>query len=259
MQNAELKHKDIFHENGCNEMDDISSELSSANPHDLNEAADRYFFEPSRENKEALFASAKGLIIHFAGLYGGGCHFGDLVQSGMEGLLKAAGRFDPDLGASFATFASHCIIGEIRHYVRKEASYYAPGCIVGLQNRVSRFVDDYLALNETFPSTAEVAENLAVKEESVARIMSAGLVNFDEIEKENIRSSRYQAFKLPIEDKLFLEQALKKLNEIQKKVIYMLFYYDLTQSQAAKRLGLTQRQVSRIKEKSIEIMREEEE
>jgi len=226
-------------------------------PQNLNNAAEDYFAEPTPENKEALCAAAKGLIMHFAALYGGGCRFEDLLQSGMEGLLKAAGRYNPHRGASFATFASHCIMGEIRHYVRKEASYYTPGCIAGLQSRVSRFLEEYLASCETIPPIAEVAENLGVEEESLVRIMNAGLVNLAEIDDKNIPPSPYQSFHLYIEDKLFLEYAFKKLDDLQRKVIHMLFYYDLTQSQTAQQLGLSQRQVSRIKVKSMGIMRGE--
>lgn len=223
----------------------------------LNQSAELYFSDPSPGHKEALAEAAKGLIYHFARLYGGGFRLDDLTQSGAEGLLKAINNFDPAAGASFATYAGHCIIGEIRHNVRKEASYYTPGSIAGLQGKVNRFIGDYLTRHGEAPSVAEIAENLGVREESVAQIMGAGLVEFEQIDRESIHSSRYRTFQLPIEDRLFLDQAMRKLSDIQKKVIYLLFYYDLTQSEVANRLGLTQRQVSRIKEKSIEAMREE--
>ena len=221
----------------------------------LDDAATQYFTSASPENKQALVDSAKGLIFHFANIYGGGCRFDDLIQTGMEGLMKAINNFDPAVGASFATYASHCVIGEIRHFVRKEASFYTPGCIVGLQGKVNQFIDNHMKENGAVPSTALIADKLSVREESVAQIMSAGLVHFDDIEKESIRSSRYQSFQLPIEDKLFLEHALKKLTDLQKRVLYLLFYRDLTQSEVAAYLGISQRQVSRIKDKSIEALR----
>jgi RNA polymerase sigma-B factor len=236
------------------------TDIDNGKPEDqasLNQTAELYFDDPSPDHKEALAEAAKGLIYHFARLYGGGFRQDDLTQTGAEGLFKAVNNYDPTTGASFSTYASHCIIGEIRHFVRKESSYYTPGSIAGLKGKVNLFIDDYLSRFGEAPSVREIAENLAVKEESVAQIMGAGLVEYDRIDTESIRSSRYRTFQLPIEDKLFLDQAMRKLNDIQKKVIYLLFYYDLTQSEVAKRLGLTQRQVSRIKEKSIETMRGE--
>ena len=220
--------------------------------------SDIYFKEsPCSNNKEALVNEAKGLILHFAKIYGGGCRMDDLLQTGTEGLLKAINNFDINRGVKFSTYASHCIIGEIRHYVRKESSYYTPGCIVGLKNKVNRLIDDSLKQNGVAPDISEIAEMLGVKEESVAEIMSAGLVELSAIETKNIKTVRYESFNLPIEDKIFLAQAFKKLNDIQKKVVHLLFYYDLTQTEVAARLGITQRQVSRIKDKSIVIMRRE--
>ena len=87
------------------------------------------------------------------------------------------------------------------------------------------------------------------------------LVSLDEERRENhinnrpkyerIKSKSYQNFKLPIEDTIVLRIALGKLKEIQKKVIYYLFKMDLTQKKTAKKLGISQRSVSRIKESAL--------
>lgn len=221
-------------------------------------AADRYFNEsPSPENKETLVREAKGLVYHFARLYGSGYHTDDLTQAGTVGLLKAIANYKDGMGASFVTYAGHCILGEIRHYVRKESSYYAPGCVVGLQNKVNFVIDEHLKEYGAAPTAAEIADVLGVRAESVTKIMNAGLVDFSEIDRRGIKTVRHETFRLPIEDKIFLEQAMKKLSEIQKTVVYLLFYYDLTQSEVAKRLGISQRQVSRIKEKSIAVLKDE--
>lgn len=52
-------------------------------------------------------------------------------------------------------------------------------------------------------------------------------------------------------------QAMNKLNELQKKVLYLLFLRDLTQEQAAVKLGINQRKVSRLKEKGLEALKKE--
>ena len=60
---------------------------------------------------------------------------------------------------------------------------------------------------------------------------------------------------MPIEDKLVHIQAINKLSDLQKKVIYMLFFRDMTQEEAATKLEINQRKVSRLKEKSLEELR----
>ena len=223
-------------------------------PTAFDEAAAAYFAGPTPANLAALTEAAKGLVYRFARLYGGGCRFDDLAQTGMEGLLKAVQTYDAERGA-FVTWAGHCVINEIRKYVRAEASYYAPGSVYGLKNKIDRLVDDYFRLNGSDPPLSYIAKKLNIREDSVSRVMGAGLVEFSELEGGKIRSAYRQNFQLPIEDRIFLEQALKKLNDIQKKVIYLLFYRELSQDEAAKRLGISQKQVSRIKENSLKVMR----
>ena len=86
--------------------------------------------------------------------------------------------------------------------------------------------------------------------------MRAGLVSLDEVDIKKIQSLRYESFKLPIEDKLLLQQALARLTDLQRKVIYYLFFLDLTQTQTGKKLGLSQRAVSRVLHKSLQKMAE---
>lgn len=204
----------------------------------------------SKEALDELVRAGQRLVCHFARIYTG-CAGDDAVQAGMEGLLKAVKRFDPDNGASFTTYAGHYVMGEIRHYVRKESSYYRPGSILDLQNRVDKLVEDVLKTTGEPPALSEIAATLNVQEEGIVQAMRAGLVSLDEVDVRQIQCLRYETFKLPIEDRIVLQQAVNKLGELQKKVIYLLFYQDLTQTQAAQRLGISQRKVSRILQKSL--------
>ena len=222
----------------------------------LEAAAQSYFLNRDEDTRQAVACEATGLIRYYARLYGGACDRDDLLQAGRLGLLKALSQYDPDKSASFVTYASHCIMGEIRHMVRKETSYYRPGCIAELQFRVETIVEEYVKSEGETPTISYIAKKLNVKEESVDEVMKAGLVSFDEIETEKIHSLVYESFHLPIEDKIVLAQAARKLNDMQSKVIHMLFYGNMSQQQVADEMGISQRKVSRIKEQSLEIMRE---
>lgn len=223
----------------------------------LEEAAARYFEHNDDRQLEAVIEAAGDLIHYFARLYGKGCDRDDLFQTGVIGLMKALGNYQPGKGASFVTYASHCIMGEIRHLVRKQASYYRPGCIVELQFKVDRVVEEYIKAHGDVPGYDYIARELNVREESVAEVMRAGLVNFDDLDHKSMRSASLETFKLPLEDKLTLYQALRKLSALQQKVIAMLFIQDMTQQQVADELGMTQKQVSRIKQRSLETLQED--
>lgn len=221
----------------------------------LDVAVQNYYQHKDEDTLQEVVKSAAGLIHYFARLYGGGYAKDDLLQTGNLALMKALISYDPSRETSFVTYASHAIKGEVRHLVRKQASYYRPGCIVELQYKVDKVVEEYAKIHGDVPSTAHIARELNIKEESVSEVMKAGIVSFDEIDTSKIHSSVYNTFRLPIEDKLTLNQALKKLTDIQQKVIHLLFYRDMTQQQVAEKLGMTQKQVSRVKDRSIKNLR----
>jgi len=220
---------------------------------ELEERYLRYRQSRSAEDLAEIVVAARRLVSHFVRIYTGGCG-DDALQAGMEGLLKSVRRYDPEIGAAFSTYAAHCVMGEIRHFVRKEASYYRPGCIQELQFRVDHYVEQVLKETEELPAIEEIAAALNVRKEGVLQAMRAGLVALEEVDLSKIRSEKHETFRLPIEDRLVLQQAFKKLSRLQQEVIYYLFYRDLTQVEAAEKLGISQRQVSRTLHKSLKEM-----
>jgi RNA polymerase sigma-B factor len=216
-----------------------------------------YIENPNDENMELLTEACRGLILYYAKLYGGGHCFEDLCQSGYEGLLKAVHNFDEKLGVKFSTYSSHMIIGEIRHYVRKERKYYYPGYLKSYQNKLNDIVETSLADGDELIPEEELASMLNLRRESILPVMSAGLVHLGELEITRIKTKEPESFMLPVEDRLLLSQMMYHLTDIQKDVIVMLFHKGMTQAEVAKKLGLTQKQVSRIKLKSLQKMRKD--
>lgn len=104
----------------------------------LSEAFSIYCQDRSPETLERLAATGRCFVEYAPN------RIDDMVQSGYEGLLKAFDRFYPDRGVAFSTYAGHCVLGEIRHWIRSEASYYRPGPLVDLQRKVDRFITDEL-------------------------------------------------------------------------------------------------------------------
>lgn len=186
----------------------------------------------------------------------------DLVQIGYLGFLKAVENYDPEKG-DLSTYISHYVLGEIRHHLRdKIDKIKIPRSIKGLINKMDSFIKEMWEKENRSPSCEEIAKHLNITVESVEELfkikeamMTVSLEDL-EIEMDRIRAERLESFKLPIEDKIALEQALAKLPEIHRKVIEYIFYQDLTQTEVAKILKISQAQVSRILRSALEKLKE---
>jgi RNA polymerase sigma-B factor len=234
----------------------INEQKTVKNP-DLELAVLTYQGCPSEENLENVFSHATRLVHYFVHQYAFGHDCDDLIQAGYEGLLKALERFDPNRGVLFSTYAAHCILGGIRHEIRKEKVFYRPPWMIDLQHRVLKITDDMIRKSGEAPTLAEVAKAANIKEEGLAFVMQAGRIPLDNLDQALVRNQRYVSFQLPIEDKITLHQAMARLNRLQQRVLYLIFYQDYTQQQVADDLGISQRQVSRVLGKSLRILGEQ--
>jgi RNA polymerase sigma-B factor len=221
----------------------------------LNAAAEAYFENPSEQALAVVIEKGKGLVNYFIQIYGCGYSREDLYQTGIEGLMKALYRFNLGQGVAFSTYAAYCISGEIRHEVRRETRYYRPGVIGKLQDNIKAVIQKNIGESGSPPELTTIASMLNLREEGIMEIMKAGLIPLDQVELSKVRSLRYESFQLPIEDKITLAQALNKLPYLQKKVIYLLFYRNMTQQQASVELNINQRKVSRLLHRSLCMLR----
>ena len=183
----------------------------------------------------------------------------DLVQVGYIGLLNAIANFDPTRGARFATYASYLIRGEIRHYLRDQRdTIRKPRWLQKLSSRIEDTIGRYLSEEGRFPGLEELAAELNIEEDGLLEVlrtreaMRTVALEADEetgelrVDRQRIRHRAHVTFQLPIEDRVTLLEAMESLNALQKKVLYYLFYTDLTQTEAAKRIGISQKHVSRV-------------
>ncbi len=221
----------------------------------IDEIYQEYFFDSNEKSLNVLMDACKGLVYHYAKLYGGGYCFEDIRQSGYEGLLKAIRNFDIKKNIKFSTYSSHYIIGEIRHFVRKERKYYYPMYLEVYQEKLDNIIVSNLDKRDEPVSNDELAGMLNLQPEAILPMMSAGLIHFGCLEVSSIKTKEPESFTLSVEDKLLLSQLIYHLTGIQKDVIERLFHKEMTQAEVAKELGLTQKQVSRIKLKSLQKMR----
>jgi len=195
----------------------------------------------------------------------------DLEQVGYIGLINAINLYNQNRGIKFITYATWLISGEIRHYIRdKHQVIKIPGWTLKLNRKIDQFIISYKKENNKFPTLFEISEELNLTEEGIEEILKAReavqVISLDQEQRkyesdsypkiEKIKSKNYETFKLPMEDIIALKTALSKLKELPRKVIYFIFEKDLTQTKIARQLGLSQRQVSRIKDSALKELKE---
>jgi len=196
----------------------------------------------------------------------------DLEQLGYIGLINAINLYNQQRKVKFETYASWFISGEIRHYIRdKHQPIRIPHWITELNRRIDGYIVKYKEENKQTPSLKKIAEEFNLTVEGAKEVLKARDVvhvvsidqnnrNYDYKEHpslEKIKNDHYKSFKLPIEDLIALELALNKLKNLQRKVVNYVFIKDLTQAKTAKRLAISQRQVSRIKNEALKTLKEE--
>lgn len=188
----------------------------------------------------------------------------DLFQVARLGLMKAARRFDHQRGTSFTTYAVAIVDGEVRHYLRDSLLVRQPRWARGLYARIQDAQTEFYQKHSRAPTTAELAKLVNVQEQGVLEIIRVhgglSLHSLDEpfddpdstiVDKSLVRAIRSENFSLPVEDRILLYDALGALSDLQKKIIYLLFFGDLTQQEVADEMGLSQRAVSREQVKAL--------
>ncbi|MBY0405970.1 MAG: sigma-70 family RNA polymerase sigma factor [Cyanobacteria bacterium] len=193
----------------------------------------------------------------------------DLMQVGNIGLMKAVEKYNPFAGSSFKTYATYLITGEIRHYLRDKTSMIkAPRQIYELYYRVNLIVQKLTEDLGRPPTDLEIAEELQCPVKKVEqaqdlerRRQPMSLDQFMTTESgnetvfvERLVDEKYLEFLQNRENKIFLERALSKLKPELQEVVRMSYFDDLSQSEIADELGISQMQVSRRLRKALDIL-----
>lgn len=233
-------------------------------PEDEEELFSLYRRTGEQRIRDAIFSRYVGVVDAVARNYARSAEREDLLQVGYIGLLAAIERFDASRGFRFLTYATHCVEGEIRHFLRdKTESIRRPRWMRQLSRKVAMFLEAHLHKHERLPTLQEISEALNVSLEGVVAILKAKQplsLESDgspggELPKDAIRSLRHVSFQLPIEDRIAISEAFERLLDLERKVVYLFFVQDLTQKQIAGKLSLPPRKVSRLMQKALARLR----
>lgn len=194
----------------------------------------------------------------------------DLVQVGNIGLLKAVEKFNPLVGSSFKTYATYFITGEIRHYLRdKTAMIKAPRQMYELYYRINQIVHKLTEQLGRTPTDLEIADELQCPVNKITqaqdierRRLPVSLDQFlvnenggnETVYMERLVDQNQTEFTETHENRMLVERAMHTLKEDLREVVRMTYYEDLSQTEIAERLGISQMQVSRRLRKALELL-----
>ena len=193
-----------------------------------------------------------------------GIEYDDLYQIGCMGFLKAIKNFNPDFNVKFSTYVVPMVIGEVKRFMRDDGAIKVSRALKTLNLKINKFVEQYCKENSSSPTIEQIASHFEVDSQDVILAMdsakmpislntpieddSESITLIDRIESEEDEGGK-------MIDSLALTEIIKKMDERDKKIILLRYYFDKTQSEIAKELHISQVQVSRLENKILENMR----
>ena len=209
------------------------------------------------------------LARHLAHRYSGrGEPTDDLIQTATVGLIKAVDKFDPDRGVDFAGYAIPTIIGEIkRHFRDRTWSVRVPRRLQELRLAITEANSTLTHTLGRSPTITDIATHLQTTEEDIleglegARAYNATSlstpINADgTTELGDTLGGEDHEYELA-ETRVALAPALATLDEREQKILTLRFYGNLTQSQIADQIGISQMHVSRLLTKALTKLRDQ--
>ena len=200
----------------------------------------------------------RSIAIRFMGR---GVDYDDLCQIGHIGMIKAIRNFDLERGTAFSTYAVPLIIGEIKRFLRDDGEIKVGREIKRKAAILCAAREKYISQHQNEPTVSILAEICGFSEEEVVECLgaTAGTVSLSEQVGEDGRLEDFIGvdFTPEINEKIALKQAVEKLPDIEREIIYLRYFKGMTQSEAGRILGLTQVSVSRKESKALLRLKEE--
>jgi RNA polymerase sigma-B factor len=182
----------------------------------------------------------------------------DLQQVAKVGLINAVDRFDPKRGTDFLSFAVPTITGEVRRYFRDATwAVHVPRRLKELRADISSTSARLTQDLGRAPRPSEIAAALRVSVEDVYEGIQAGLAYHpDSLDGPTDHDPNQTDQQLAlVEDRETLFPALAKLPEREATIVLMRFFGNMTQTQIAERVGISQMHVSRLLAASLKTLR----
>ncbi|WP_329271066.1 RNA polymerase sigma factor SigF [Streptomyces sp. NBC_01451] len=191
----------------------------------------------------------------------------DLTQVATIGLIKSVDRFDPDRGVEFSTYATPTVVGEIkRHFRDKGWAVRVPRRLQELRLSLTTATAELSQRHGRSPTVHELAEKLGISEEEVleglesANAYSTLSLDVPDTDDESPAVAdtlgSYDEALEGVEYRESLKPLLEDLPPREKRILLLRFFGNMTQSQIAQEVGISQMHVSRLLARTLAQLRE---
>ena len=203
--------------------------------------------------KEVILENSN-LIYSIASYFGNNQDMDDLFQAGCIGMMEAYKKFDASRRVKFTTFAYPYILGRISEYARENHAIKLSKDMMRARNKIDKAK---LYLTQEFmrePTNEELSEYLNVPIENLNMLMNykGEGVSLDETYLDDLSLYDVIAAKeVDYNTLVFLKQEIDSLGEPERTIMYERYFEDMTQSEIANNLGLSQVDVSRREKKVL--------
>lgn len=230
----------------------------------MGDIVDEDLFErlPDTRARDALVDAYRPLALHCARRYAHrGAEIDDLRQVAMIGLLQSIDRFDPGHGARFSSFAVPTICGELKRYFRDHLwAMSVPRRLKDLVAATRRADEELTQALGRSPQVVELAEHMGVSVRDIADVMSLDSAwrpsSLDDASGGGIHLVATPDRSMGvIEDMDGIRALMGTMSDLEREVLLLRFWHELTQDRIAEMVGVSQMQVSRILARTLEDVR----
>lgn len=212
------------------------------------------------KRRDEFIESNLGLVHSLCRRFAGrGIEYDDLYQAGCMGLIKAADGFDESRGLCFSTYAVPVILGEVRRLFRDGGAVKVSRSVKELSLKINRERERLETKLGHEPSVSEIAQALEVSPEDITEALCAThptvSLTYEDEDGERELDLPDQTGEEQITERIYITEALSKLDEIERRLMIHRYFNNLTQSRTAELLGMTQVQVSRAEKRILKKLR----
>ncbi|WP_235022809.1 SigB/SigF/SigG family RNA polymerase sigma factor [Amycolatopsis alkalitolerans] len=221
------------------------------------------------ELRSRLVTEYLSVAEHIARRFGGrGETHDDLVQVARVGLINAVDRFDPGRGSDFLSFAVPTIMGEVRRHFRDASwSVRVPRRLKELHLQIGHASGELGQRLGRAPTPTEIARALNLSVDEVSEGLQAGNAYYaisvdkpagDENESASLADTlgEEDSGLESVENHEALQPLLQELPERERTILMLRFFGNMTQTQIAQRVGISQMHVSRLLAQTLEQLRD---
>lgn len=219
-----------------------------------------------REAQDKMVRSNVGLVSAIVKKYlGRGFEYEDLFQIGSIGLIKAIQNFDESFHVRFSTYAVPMIMGEIKRFIRDDGIIKISRQMKETAKKIKYAKENFAKENGREVTVEELSQILQIPPEEVVMSMeSMATIEYlyDTIHQDDgapvmliDKIGENRDYGTEIIDKVALKEILNSLGARERQIIIFRYFKDMTQSQIAEKLGISQVQVSRIEKKVLAHMK----